>query len=416
MVFKRYYNLFYFLLFAVSACGMISCKSVANSDITPIESNRDVMYVDLDHAKKCDKVLYSSFLDKPRTILLETTERCVVREITALDVYKHKIYILDGEMNRLYVFDMNGKYLYNIGKLGKGHGEYLTISDFSIDRKNNVVYVWDESQGAALRFNLATRQFEKLVRVAKNGDEKYCMQYYDGFLYLNRASFSSGDGDYLLEKVDTASGICIAKYLEASRYNKGWDYPLRQDHSCFYSRNTDNPKFFEMFSDTIVTFSKKGIYPYVALTSDKFVTNADVTEFKQAHSEKDMNHDIQYFMNKGLTFFPSSYVENKHSVWMNIMMGNNLNYLFYDKENKSAVLTEVFTNDYICKNFNMPLEMPYYSEKGVMCIIRPAFMPYFVKDVIQTGKLNKSIDGYSQLNKLSANSNPVLFFHKFKAR
>lgn len=92
--------------------------------------NRDIEVIDIDKAKREKALLYSSILEEPDVIVLETNPECIIQDVSAIDIYEGNIYILDDEVPALYVFRRDGSFLRRIGHQGRGHGEYREPSDF----------------------------------------------------------------------------------------------------------------------------------------------------------------------------------------------------------------------------------------------------------------------------------------------
>jgi hypothetical protein len=72
-----------------------------------------------------------------KTIPLETKSACLVSYINKVMFYEDKIFILDDKQ-KLLVFNINGKFLYQIGKIGRGPGENTQQKDFDIDKNGNI--------------------------------------------------------------------------------------------------------------------------------------------------------------------------------------------------------------------------------------------------------------------------------------
>lgn len=135
----------------------VACTGKKNeSFISSLGGNDDIVVIDIDKAKEEKILLYSNILEEPDVIVLETNPECVVQNIRALDIFDDNIYILDDASKALYVFRRDGSFLKRIGSEGNGHGEYWELSDFSINRKDSTVYLWDEALDRALKFDLRT--------------------------------------------------------------------------------------------------------------------------------------------------------------------------------------------------------------------------------------------------------------------
>lgn len=55
--------------------------------------NRDIEVIDIDKAKREKALLYSSILEEPDVIVLETNPECIIQDVSAIDIYEGNIYI-----------------------------------------------------------------------------------------------------------------------------------------------------------------------------------------------------------------------------------------------------------------------------------------------------------------------------------
>ena len=111
----------------------------------------------------------SFFLDDKlnKHIVLETTPESTMGTIDKLTVRENKIYILDKEITKsLFVFSIEGKFLYKINRAGRGPGEYIFPDDFSIDNSENEILIWDIDQKKILLYN--KNQFIKEKSIPHN--------------------------------------------------------------------------------------------------------------------------------------------------------------------------------------------------------------------------------------------------------
>jgi len=78
--------------------------------------------------------LMSKYLDSCSFIQLETRPECLIGEINKIFIHKERIYILDWKVTKsVFIFDMNGKCISTIARIGHGPGEYINITDIFID-------------------------------------------------------------------------------------------------------------------------------------------------------------------------------------------------------------------------------------------------------------------------------------------
>lgn len=115
-------------------------------------------------------------------------------------------------------------------------------------------------------------------------------------------------------------------------------------------------------------------------------------------------------------FCISRFVELDGMLSFQYMKGGDRRYLLHDLNTKETWVAPSFKEDYLFENNNIPLDMCYSDEEGVLSVLRVDVIPYFIENVIDKGRLNPKIDEYEKLMEIKEDSNPVLFFHKYKSR
>ena len=94
-------------------------------------------------------------------IPLETNDSCLFNDIKEIQIVDNKIYIIDNKRSKLLVFDISGKFITQIGNLGNGPGEYLTPSNFNIDKEKQTITIADVGQSKLLYYDLNNYQYIK---------------------------------------------------------------------------------------------------------------------------------------------------------------------------------------------------------------------------------------------------------------
>lgn len=92
-------------------------------------------------------------IDIVNKILLQTEKYSVFNDIAQLETFRDAIYIheVDPE-RRLFLFDKSGKFITS-NKVGKGPGETIDVSAFYIEREDELVYIWDQTQRKLSKFD-----------------------------------------------------------------------------------------------------------------------------------------------------------------------------------------------------------------------------------------------------------------------
>lgn len=395
-----------FIILAFVMC--ISCGSY----------NTATMYADadtisIDGATRCDSLIFSDFFKAPKVVLLETKPECVVQNIRSLEIYKEDIYILDDRANKLYIFDGNGKFKRTISSPGRGHGEYMKLADFSIDRTKEIIYLLDEATDEILKFSLNDYKFLSSIKAVQNGYLTYCMQEIDGKIYLNRSSVSEKE-KYELREIDERNGKQVGKFLKSDDYNHGWNFPLSLEHSNFYSKNSQSPKYIGLFSNLIMNVTADGVSAAYIVDSRKFVDKEEVLKMQKIAEGKLEKIDFSGIYSQKRIHQISRFIESPSKVFFQYLEGDERNYLVYDKASGKTKTSSLFMDNYVSDKNMIPMDFCYSDERGVVALLKPCFMPHFIKYIINGGKMRTHLDNYSRLIKLNKDSNPVLFFHEYK--
>lgn len=389
----------------------VMCISCGSYNTATMYADADT--ISIDGATRCDSLIFSDFFKAPKVVLLETKPECVVQNIRSLEIYKEDIYILDDRANKLYVFDGNGKFKRTISSPGRGHGEYMKLADFSIDRTKEVIYLLDEATDEILKFSLNDYKFLSSIKAVQNGYLTYCMQEIGGKIYLNRSSVLEKE-KYELREIDERNGKQVGKFLKSDDYNHGWNFPLSLEHSNFYSKNSQSPKYIGLFSNLIMNVTADGVSAAYIVDSRKFVNKDEVLMMQRIAEGKLEKIDFSGIYSQKRIHQISRFIESPSKVFFQYLEGDERNYLVYDKASGKTKTSSLFMDDYVSDKNMIPMDFCYSDERGVVALLKPCFMPHFIKYIINGGKMRTHLDNYSRLIKLNKDSNPVLFFHEYK--
>ena len=89
-------------------------------------------------------------------IQLETNAESLLSFIDKVEIYKDRIYVFGHGaigVRKVCCFDLQGKFLFNIDRRGNGPEEYLSLTDFVIDKKTQCLWLVDHAK-KMLKFDL----------------------------------------------------------------------------------------------------------------------------------------------------------------------------------------------------------------------------------------------------------------------
>jgi hypothetical protein len=137
---KKKYLLAPAFLFAL----LTSCQNVEQSQL-------NLTSWDISAGSTSSEKLSEIILPEYLLIPLETSSESLVSKIDKVVLHEDKIYILDGFSDaRIKVFDISGKFLRTIGKLGEGPGEFRNPVDFFL--MEDFIYIYDNPDNL-LKYN-----------------------------------------------------------------------------------------------------------------------------------------------------------------------------------------------------------------------------------------------------------------------
>ena len=108
--------------------------------------------------------------DKVETVelvRLELTDKSMLSRITGVLEYDDKYIVSSSSGQSICVFDKQGKFLYNIGSVGRADNEYLVIGRIMLDEKQEQLIVYDELGGKLLYYTISG----EFVKVAHLRDD-----------------------------------------------------------------------------------------------------------------------------------------------------------------------------------------------------------------------------------------------------
>lgn len=124
-----------------------------------------------------DQPKYDSFVNGIEFIPLETTDSSLVGEVNGLVVTNDKIFV-NSNREEILCFDICGKFLYRVGRIGRAPGEY--ISPYSISVCDNVGYVLCQETGKVLCYDVTSGKHINDIPLTKFYVQ---IEVCDGYIY-----------------------------------------------------------------------------------------------------------------------------------------------------------------------------------------------------------------------------------------
>ena len=399
--------------------GIISvitfCSCTANLSQT-FERKGNEAEINLDNIKTKteDYFLYSSMYKNVKTILLETNELCLIGRITKMRVCDKFFIVLDGSIAKsLYIFDKEGHFIRKIGNTGQGPGEYLSPSDFSVDKVGNLIYVLDSQLNRINIYDLRTGKFVRSIVFGDNNVRSHNIEYVGGILFADAYFREQSDDNYLIRIIQDPSGKIDGRFLNVKEYRKGVSNTSFGNRNVFYLRENGNAVFVQPFMDKIIEISKDSVFPLFDIKSNDVLTS----EIIKSAMEKDVNRYYLDLIKYNKYFLISDFVDHGNMIQFRYQKGTGLRWILYNKQTFEVTIYQKIWDDfvYISKDAN-GTPLPYFGcndSSGVFYFYDTNQVPMihqFAKDGLLSSELNK----LDELKNLDEEANPIIFFYEFK--
>jgi hypothetical protein len=277
-------------------------------------SDTEALYtVDVDRLKHEDTIYTSSFFKNVRTIILEDHDDALIGEIQWIQAFDDYILIFDFVIaKKLFVFDKNGKFLRQIGRVGRGPGEYLQVVDFCIDTERREIYLLDSGIRKTLKYNLDTGEYINSIDLPKNDVDPSLIAYAYDKLYL-KVKYYDQKNDNLLMEFDLKTGK-YTDHISSKKWNLDWKGNVYSNHN-FFSSKKQPLRYVELFMNTVFAIEKDNIYPYFTLNTKDWTKQITYKEYEKGVTQA--YHIRNYFEYKDYIHLKYNYRLNQYTVVYN---------------------------------------------------------------------------------------------------
>jgi hypothetical protein len=395
------------ILFIIIIIAVYGCKEqkykVTNTSYT----------IDLDSVELEDTIKLSTFFKRVNTIILEDNDYAIIGEIHAIQVFGNYIFVLDRlSAKKLFIFDKTGKYIRQIGSLGQGPGEYLSIYDFCVDARKEEIYLLDDYAKRIHKYNFETGKHIKSMRLPADYSYANIAQSGDKF-YVSITPYYREKSDSLLMKINFETEQ-YQEYLSADKYNAGWNETQYSAVNFFVSKDRIL-KYLEIYTNIVVAIDNDSIYSYLTVNHKDWVRKGDL--LTSAEYRKQMRFSFGELGEKGRAFHIHDYFEWQDNIFFryrHIYPGHPHSVL-YNKKTKEVHQYDYLKNDMLFENRG-GVRFVYVNTKAAYECFESEFFPFFymAKDkLISNLDISPHLDKREEIMKLPE-ERFIIFEYEFK--
>ena len=342
-------------------------------------------------------VLSQDLIEIKKIIPLETSDENLMSNASKVFNIRDTYFVLDKKFSNLLVFNSSGKFLGNIGKLGRGPGEYQDLTDVVLDRDRELFVLYSQKDMSLFEYTL-DGEFVRKVKLSFFGSSFSLIpnQGYGFYINYNKSDVS---GDYNV-LITNFNGEVKERWIEIP--DEGYEIPSVQFSGGF--KYYDNVGLYaNALSDTIyqMDFSKNLTYP-------KYVLNFEGAEWPYGfnllklyeHDGLNYSYHTSFYLDS--SYFFVGYIHKKYA-----------KYLILDLH-KGTVYSEYTTPDLLFKMLQMPKGK---SDEGnyISAVTSQYYQSYENSYPKKWKDFVKSYPEYKKkLDVLNNEANPVLIEYSIK--
>lgn len=349
------------------------------------------------------ELLASEIIDLTDVIQLEYSKKSIIGNISRIYRCQNRIYLSsEGE---LFCFSIKGKFLFKISERGRGPGEYIDLSDFTVD---NEIIICDFRQLKLIFYNLEG----VYLRDIKVGLRAYNIISYENCLYVNCGqSITEKSKDHLVI-YNRENWTKFASHFNIQDYET--NYLRYFGHDCFFIYNNKlcfyypvEPNVYIFKNRELVKIRRFDLGKFMLPESYKSEDFVDVGQFSTKY-RRNMNKSI------GINY----YYEDSQILFINFPVGyKSYSYLYPKLNTEKSIAFNSLKFDLLGIK-RLDSNFPIFKIEPRGFDGNELIQPYFLDD-IEDIKLKDSIINYLEHNypsfKLKTiGENPLLIMYKFK--
>ena len=233
----------------------------------------------------------------------------------------------------------------------------------------------------------------------ENNDESIIsrsIEYYNGKLYADIYCYNEKDDTPLLRELDPLTGKELQTFFNLKEHNK-------RSHRHFlksfpFQKNASSFTFFHDFASSVVSIDTNGVTPFISVESNNMFTSKELSQYNLDMPMYDFGiNALQIDKFRGVL----SCLDFPEEIVLACLRGTSIYSFVYNKREKTTKAITYLTDDILYDDSKVPFQFKYMDTQGA----------YNVMDFMSFSLFLANLD---QLENLTEDSNPVIFYYEYK--
>jgi hypothetical protein len=264
-------------------------------------------------------------------VFLETSGPSVLSayDITKMRYYNGVFYLFDEWRRRgLFAFDSEGQFIRQIGKRGRGPGEYLTPRDFNINHWHDRIEIYDVLNDKILFFSF-DGEFIGEYKLVGMKARAYAVFDPENYVFFNDGHENYGDDYQEIPRnffISPVSEFSVKSVSVPTIYNYDFMNSLNP-----FSNHNNRVLFLSGLRDTIYSVFTEGIKP-------EFILRFKGDSIPSKTMEDGTDREIDSFLENNYVPGYKMYLnESANHITFSYSYGRGLNIVFFNKETNELI-------------------------------------------------------------------------------
>lgn len=366
--------------------GFYSCKSKKKGYIA--KSNP----ISINLSNNSNSFSLADNIDDLKVICLETSENSIISEAWSIQrilTINGMFFVLDGKYMSIKVFNASGKFLFNVGNLGKGDGEFVRIEDILYYEPHNSLLVLCNSPTKIIEFSLDGRLIRDIL--IDFYATAFAFQFPDSFVFYVNQNKSKTSGNKNVIITDSLFNVKytmfdMPKTLTSTIKFSGGIFPI--NGNIYFNPALSN-NYYSIRNDTILQV---------------YQVDYGAKKIPSEIGERELMNNLEKY-----GFQYNSFIKTKEYVGFNYHNDNVVS-IFYNVNTKN-----ILTSDVELDSLNMLFKnLMFQKGDSIISVLNINELSEFINRNYQK-IINKFPEFYEKVELSDSSKNPILLIYRLES-